>query len=514
MTAMSDLAGSWQIRGISRAAVVIAAFWALAVLPAALLPMTDPDTFWHIRAGLDVLEHGRVPTIDEWSIAGAGRLWVSQDWLSNVVMAVGFQAGQLGPTVLSIVYGLLATAAIAILWIAMDLRRTQVGWLGKVGWLLFGLVLAAPVLGARVQVVDLLLASTVLWLLWRYLRHRRPAELLALPALAALWVNLHAGFPLLFLFGGAVIAGEALDRLLARRPEEDPLGWLQMGWLLVALAAAGAALLLNPNGASIYAYPFDTIRMRSLASFVGEWQAATLDTPAGQLLAIFVVVGVLPALLVSWRRMRSADAFILLGLVLMSVLAVRFLLVTGPIGATLVCLALAPWAAATRIGTAAANFTSGWTHPDTGVRGALNGALWVAIVVAGLTLVGWRARPAAQEAGIAERYPVDAVNWLRSSEGEHRLFNRYEWGGYLGLMLPGRPVFIDGRADVYGDSIILEYVDTISVATDPQATFDRYGIDRVLYPADSTLGRWLDGQAEWSRAYDGNVGAIWMKRDD
>ncbi len=51
---------------LSSAAVVVAGFWAIAVIPATTLPMTDPDTFWHIRAGREFLagagiaQHGHV----------------------------------------------------------------------------------------------------------------------------------------------------------------------------------------------------------------------------------------------------------------------------------------------------------------------------------------------------------------------------------------------------------------------------------------------------------------------
>src|SRR5690606_18757284 len=104
--------------------------------------------------------------VDDWSIAGAGRPWVSQDWASNAIMAALYEAGTWGPTLISIAYGLMALGAIALLWDAIGVRDRSIGWLARIAWLLFGLVLAAPVLGARVQVVDLLLGAAALNILW------------------------------------------------------------------------------------------------------------------------------------------------------------------------------------------------------------------------------------------------------------------------------------------------------------------------------------------------------------
>jgi hypothetical protein len=144
-----------------------------------------------------------------------------------------------------------------------------------------------------------------------------------------------------------------------------------------------------------------------------------------------------------------------------------------------------------------------------GPAGAVYAALALVLAVAGIGLAFARVSPSAQTAAVAETFPVDAVAWLEDNPAGERIFNRYEWGGYLGLRLPDRPIFIDGRADVYDDEILLEYVDAISVVGDPQDVFDRYGIDHVLYPADSTLGRWLNESDDWEVVYADDVASVW-----
>ena len=496
---------------VSTAGVAVAAFWAIAVLGAAFLPMTDPDTWWHIRVGREILETGAVPDVDRWSIAGAGRPWVSQDWTSNILMAALYAAGEWGPTLVSIVYGLMTLAAIGLLWDAISIRDRSIGWLARSAWLLIGLILAAPVLGARVQVVDLLLATASLNVLWRYIQVPRAWHLAALPLIAVAWVNLHAGFPLLFLLGGAVIVGELVDAWLRSAPGGIATRARALGALIGSLAVAAAALSLNPNGPAIYTYPFDTLGIDALASFVGEWQPASLATPAGQLLAAFVVVGVGPALLLGRDRLRTADGLMLLGLTFMAVTALRFVLVAGPIGATVACLAVGPALSASGIGRSAAGMLTRFGRVPAGGRGTVNAVLASLVLVAGIGIGLARVTPGAQHRAISEVLPVAAVDWLIEHDPGVRVFNRYEWGGYLGLIRPDRQIFIDGRADIYGDEIILPYVEVISVNQDPGAYLDRHAIDHVLYPADSTLGHWLEESPAWRAVYEDEVASVWVR---
>jgi hypothetical protein len=504
--------GLTQRRGVAAATAAVVGFFAAAVLPRASWPLIDGDVWWHIRAGEAVLTSGSVPRIDTWSIVGAGRPWVSQDWLANVLLAIGNDAGPWGQTALSLLFGAFSVLAFWVLWRAIALRVRGIGWASRIVWLSIGLALAGPVMGVRVQVLDLLMTTLVVWICWRYLVDPRRRWLVGLPVVAALWANLHAGWPLLFLIGGATLGGEALDRLLRRRLEPAPLTWAQLRDLGLALLAAGAALSLNPNGIGLYAYPFDTVGITALSRYVMEWFPATLDTLFGQLLAGFVVVGVLPTLIFGRRRLRTADALVLLGLTVLAFRAIRFLLLVGPIGAAIVAVALAPLIAESRWGRRAAPTLARLSQPATGRRGALHAAIAVMLLATGLTVALARTSPAQQTVEIARVLPAGAVSWLDQHEPGTRIFNRYEWGGYIGQHRPSQPIFMDGRADVYGDDLLKMYVSIIGVRDDPQVALDRYSIDYAVFPPDTPLADWFDASAAWKRVYADTTAAIWVRR--
>ncbi len=497
-------------RGIPASWVAIAAFFALVALPRPAIPLIDGDVYWHIRAGLEVLDTGRVPTVDMWSIVGEGMRWVSQDWLSNVVLALGWRLGDIGPSVLSVAWALLVVVALALLWWAYRLRHPAAGWLARIVWLAAGLIVAGAVVGVRVQVVDLTLGAAVVVCLWGFMARHRVAWLVPLPVIALAWANLHAGWPLLFLLGGAVVAGESADRLLGR--DDARLSWRELGWLSAVLLVCVPILLLNPNGAALLTYPFDVSSIAAHRDFVSEWQPPDPGTFIGQVFIVFTLGVSLPALWVGRRTMRIADALVIIGLTAMIAMGARFLLL-APIIAVTAGLALEPAMAGSRLGR---SFAAPLRRLGTARAGGLslvNGVLIGLVVLAGVGVTWARVNPATQAEMVAQHMPVAAVAWINANDPGSRPFNQYSWGGYLGLMRPEHPIFIDGRSDIYGDAPIRAYAEAVRLESDPGALLREHRLEYVLFPPAQPLAGWLDDEPGWRRVYTDDLAAVWVRLD-
>jgi hypothetical protein len=362
-------------------------------------------------------------------------------------------------------------------------------------------------------VVDLLLSSAVLWILWQFMAGGSARLLLLLPVVAVAFANMHAGWPLLFLLGGAVAVGEGADRLLNRQLQAPPLAWNRIGWLGLALLASLAVIPLNPNGTALYAYPLDTSTIAAHRAFISEWQPPDPGTFIGQVFIGFVLVGVIPTLLVAWRRMRLADAFIMVGLTLMAANAARFMLVVGPIAGAVISLYLAPAISRTGFGSRSAPLLERMSTPRRApIFSTINLLLAGLVVAIGIGVTVARVAPAAQQAAIAENMPVSAVNWILANDPGQRPFNQYSWGGYLGLRRPHAPVFIDGRSDIYGDAPIEEYAGVVRQQTDPGPFLDRYAIDYVLFPSTGSFADRMDALPGWQRVYQDPLAAVWVRR--
>jgi hypothetical protein len=500
-------------RGLAASGTAVIAFFAAAVLPSATWPLIDGDVWWHLRAGEEILTTGMVPRIDSWSILGSGRPWISQDWLTNAVLAAVRGTGPLGDTALSFLFGLVVVGAFVVLWRTLGVRNPAVRWASRIVWLMMGLILAAPVLGVRIQVLDLLLSALVGWLLAHYVADRRRRWIAALPVVAAAWANLHAGWPMLFLLGGALVLGEAIDRILKRAVEPEPLPWPDLRDLVVALVVAFGALALNPNGTALWAFPIDAIGITVMGRYILEWFPVTADSRLLTLYIGFVAVAVIPTLALGRRSLRLSDALVVIGLTIMAGYAVRFLLIAGPLVSVIAAASLSPRLATTALGRRVQPLVDKLSVPGEGRVLLAHLGLAAGLVMLGVGVSLAKVAPWAQASAAVTHFPVDAVAWLNTAEPGERIFNRYEWGGYLGHERPDRLVFVDGRTDVYRDDLLTHYAAVISLQTDPQAELDRYEIDHVLFFPDSEFGVWLDASPDWQRTYADSVAVVWVRAE-
>ena len=111
------------------------------------------------------------------------------------------------------------------------------------------------------------------------------------------------------------------------------------------------------------------------------------------------------------------------------------------------------------------------------------------------------------------RNPVAAVEFLKSQRLPGPIYNRYGWGGYLIYQLyPDYRVYIDGRADVYGDEFFAEAMRTYDGASDWASSLDRYNIQTVLIEPNVPLASLLRNDHEkWKVVYEDNDAIIFSR---
>ncbi len=139
----------------------------------------------------------------------------------------------------------------------------------------------------------------------------------------------------------------------------------------------------------------------------------------------------------------------------------------------------------------------------------VNWVLLVVIVLAGLLRVAMVVSN--QQEVERTKFPAAAVDFLQAQKITGALYNSYGWGGYLIWRLyPQTRVFIDGRADVYGDKFIEDvYLKAYRGGADWREPLDRYDVRVVLIEPDAPLASQLARDAEWRKVYDDKQAAIW-----
>jgi hypothetical protein len=100
------------------------------------------------------------------------------------------------------------------------------------------------------------------------------------------------------------------------------------------------------------------------------------------------------------------------------------------------------------------------------------------------------------------RLPTGAADYVAAQRIGGRMFNRYNDGGYLIYRLaPQARVVVDGRADVYGDQFLKDYMHVYDGGADWQARFERLAVDFAVLPLDAPIRQLLLAQGRFREVY-------------
>ena len=111
-------------------------------------------------------------------------------------------------------------------------------------------------------------------------------------------------------------------------------------------------------------------------------------------------------------------------------------------------------------------------------------------------------------------HPVEATKYLNQIQLSGHMFNKYSWGGYLIYALnPAQKVFIDGRADMYGEGIFEDYQKIVSLDAEIEDLLKRYEIDWVIFSTDTALIRYLKATGKWEETYADEVATVLVRRN-
>lgn len=480
---------------------LLAAIVFLAIFTMAVRTLADSDVWWHLEAGRWIVENRQIPRTDTFSHTRFGEPWVDHGWLAQVALYALFAAfGYAGP---ALFVAALVTLAFYFVW-----RQCLDGdsWLRA-----FVLVAAAVASGgiwaARPQIVTFALAAAVAYLLFRY-KEGDGRAIWFLPPLILLWVNVHGGFAIAFILMVAYLFGEVGNHILHL---EDAMPWRAIGRLILVMGLCLLVVPLNPNGVTMWAYPFQTVAINVLKQYIVEWRPPDFHQLHFHPF-IWLLLATVTSLGLSRRRADFTDLTLIALFAYLSLLAARnvalFALVAAPVVVRHGSAALAEWRH--RSGARPGSF---YARPATTPgRALLNWSLLALLVLVALLQISQATSTAANEASQARDLPTGAVAFLQENNPRGPIFNSYNWGGYLIWKLSQYPVFVDGRTDLYGDTLLREYSAAAFGHPSWRTVLDRYGINLVLIETQAALAWRLEEAAEWQQLYRDDQAVIFGRR--
>ncbi len=500
-----------------KARIVLLIFF-VTVLFCSATPIIDADLFWHLATGRWIWEHRALPSFDPFSYTTSlkayeefhrAKVILTQYWLANIIQYVAYQAGGY--------YGIIALRLILVfltlLILFSGLKKKGLGTLSSLVILIPLAYLLVDARGDRPNQMTFLFLALFLYLFENLRNEAKEVKLFPLfklfnlnlslfflPVVMVLWANIHGGFILGAIISVIYISAELLRIALARWKNHE---YTPNRPLLIVSAITVLAGLINPNGYTIvYTYLMETTWLAK-STVTEHLSPLTYVRYLKQyrfliLLLIFLGPALLSVALQAFQIRKGAQPTappIKNTSLVPCSLAEQILLILFMGGLSFTGIRYIPLMAITAVPVIGMMFRG---KPDELLKRASRlfvpeSALIFLFIYA---LSVWYPVTVFKKPPVGDYFPAEAVRFMKERNIKERVFNHFDWGGYLiWNFYPEKTVFIDGRwvsQKTYLTYLAVSGGEKITTA-DKVFTYkeilNAYNVRHILVPGVDVIGK-------------------------
>lgn len=449
--------------------------------------------WWHLRSGEEIVTQGQILLKDIFSYTRFGADRVNAYWMAASFLYLIFDFGS---------YFALAgfVALIGVATFSIIARQMRGPAFMRASLIILAAITAAPIWSPRPQLFSFFfLAILDYWL--SVLKKDEKARFWLLVPFFALWANLHGGYIWGILLLIAHLIGEVFNKWLGR----ECLPAKTRKNLSLYTIFALFAVLINPNGIELWLLPFRTL---GVSPGIQEWLSPDFHQISFQpmlwMLFLFIF-----ALANTAKKLNFRDLFKVMGFTYMTFISQRNI---APYAIILLPVLSRQFSffwdeeIAPRVFQLGARFSTNSQPKQLPLKltHLINGFLVSLIVIAALGNLYILTRPTT----VDENYPVHAVEWIKENQPEGALFNSYNWGGYLIWNLREYPVFIDGRADLYGEELIGQWKQVAIGGEVAQQILNEWDVHLILLEPSWAVVDELS-QYGWELLYEDEMSVVY-----
>lgn len=444
--------------------------------------------------GRAILEAGHIPAHSLVSYTAGTDLLVSPGWLSEVLFALFFRIG--GLPLLAVFTGLVIAATHGSIVVFLKNHGTDPRWALLAG--LISLSLAATHWLTRPHMFSIVGTTVTLFmLLWD-----RPRRILLFAPFFAIWANLHGGWLYGLVMIGCFIAGDVLEALTADRDERSR--WIRRGAHdAAALAVAAVSVLANPYGFTLYKEVFAGVTSASLADNIVEYLAPNFHQAA---VLPFLLVIILLVVLFSFTTKRPPIPWLVLIVVSLffALRSARNISLFGVSAWPLIALHSAnAWP---RNGKSF-SFLKEFARLD---RTARIGMLAVPTAILMLALGLNRGRAGGitliPDSFSSRAFPTLAVDSVQRAALDGRVFDAWDWGGYIMFAWPAARLHVDPLK--FNSTTMKSYGMIEGVQPGWEEELERWQVRTIIIPTVSPLAKGLLKEPGWKLWYKDTLAVV------
>lgn len=414
------------------------------------------DFFWHLKIGEYISIHKEIPFTDIFSWYGEKNhlAWISHEWLFEVII---YQFFHFGKEIGVFLYVLLMLVSISIILWKQNEKIFIKHPTKTIVWAILGMLIFANKTLPRPHLISYLLFALTIYFAYDTFQNENSKKIYLSPFISLLWANFHGGSSnLSYIVYGLFL----LLSILIKKYRN--IKKIQQRKYLYAFLTSILCININPHGIKMLIYPYLNMTYQGMIKCIEEWQHLALNSIDGIFYFSFIL-GVLILLFSSRKKHHMIDIILLFLFMILGIKSTRFMPYFFIISTSIL--------------------PKYWQEEKVKIQ-LLPILCFLLLIISSFYL------------SIYKKTEFDLVNeetiaYLK--KGKHVLYNSYELGGYL--IYQEIKVFIDGRADLYIDTILCD-VCQIEQGKDLKL-LENYQFDTLIVQNHSKIESYLKNNSKY-----------------
>ncbi|MBR3211380.1 MAG: hypothetical protein IKF71_05550 [Bacilli bacterium] len=437
----------------------------------------DPDYLWHIKAGEYMVHHGLL-TKDVFSWSVTNKYWMSHEWLFEVMI---YGLKQVFGNLHVYVYCFTCFFSLLLIIYFANQKQLTKNIIFTLIWFICSMMICLE-LQCRPHILSNCLLALTTWFLYDLYQKEDSKKIYFLPLISILWANIHGGssnlpYLLCFLF---IIAGSfrfSFSKIEARRLTKKQY-FKFIGVMLLCMIC----VCINLHGFKMFLYPYQNMLDTTMIHNISEWRSTSLHEPIHYVYFALLLL-IICAFLFSKKKLQFMD-FILLGFcAYLGLKSIRFWFYTYIIMSFVIF---------------------DYIPKRKEDRGTSLGIIIVSILSLLFSFIrGFSVSYYFQ----LEKEDIQKIQ----EENPQRLFNMYNYGG--DLIYNDIPVFVDGRADLYGKYNYKDYLALSNLNGDFTALLLYYHFDYLLVDKKYPIAYYLKYNDDYELIYGRENVLLYKKKN-
>lgn len=456
-------------------------------------PFLDSDFGWHLKTGEFILQEGHIPRSDIFSYSFPDYKWVDYEYLFHILIFLIFSV--FGIYGVSVLFALLNIVLFLFLVPKINSPRLPFVFNSLIGLFVFFILL--PLISVRPVIFTWFGFVLILIILHKARKDIKKEYLLwFLPLIFLIWANFHPGFPIglfLILFFMAVENRKVNSpaylktEILAKRNEVMSRNGIKKLGIIFILSLF--ATFINPYFYNLHFSIFNVLTDTFAKTYIFEWQPLNIAHIFGVSYILFALFFFLLAIFTGLKKGEITDFMIALFFFVFGFLSFRN-------GAFFIFSAL-PEIYRRLEGLKLADSFSAVLNNKPIISVVLILVIFSPLFFMKLHLISF----SEQE---KEKYPIEAIEYLKNNSYYNNVFNFYNWGGYLIWNVPKKKIFIDGKMPEWktqNKHILKDYDKIANLKEGWNDKIKEYNIDLVFLPINTPLISALKITNDWKEMF-------------